>query len=585
MQFSRSLFLSLLILAGVGVGCRRGGDTAASGGSTKNNVIWSTISDIQRLNPYISTDAHASYIQGEIWEPLNFSDPKTLEAYPGLASLPVVSADHSTFTYTMDPRAKWSDGKPVTSADVIFSFKTAMNPRVINSQQLRGYLMDIDSVYNPGGDVGKVEFRLKKTYYNTDRVLGQGYVPILPKHVLDPKSLTDKMSWAELRNSESKNAVIQEFAEWFESPDLAREPKYQIGSGAYVFASWVTNDRIILKRDSNYWAKDIVWREAYPDELIFKTISDQNAAFTALKSTDIDLVDGLTPEQYDQLDPKKSKGLRKDTVFYNNYSFIAWNPLRPIFRDVATRKALTALIDRESIITHVLKNQAKPVEGPVPFTQPNVNPNLKQVAYNVDSAKRMLTAAGWADTDGDGILDKMIDGKKMPFKFTFLTNAGNDTRKQILLVIAEQFRKAGIVAEVSAIEWSVFLENTKGKSYDAAYSAWTGNPTEDELFQLWHSSQAANKGSNFYSYKNPEADKLMEAIRTEFDKDKRYAMHYKLQEMILNDQPLTFLFCSPARIGMVDRFDNVEFFRGRPGFDPRYFIVRGAGIQKQTPNS
>jgi ABC-type transport system substrate-binding protein len=584
MQVSRSLFLGLLMLAGIGAGCRRSGDNAA-GGSTKNHVIWSTISDIQRLNPYISTDAHASYVQGEIWEPLNFSDPRTLEPSAGLASLPVISEDHSTFTYTMDPRAKWSDGKPVTSADVIYSFKTAMNPRVINSQQLRGYLLDIDSVYNPGGDAGKVEFRLKKTYYNTDRVLGQGYVLILPKHVLDPKNISDKISWKELHNNASNDAAIKEYAEWFESAELARDPKFQIGSGAYIFTNWITNDRLILKKNPNYWAKDMKWREAYPDELIFKTISDQNAAFTALKSQDVDLIDGMTPEQYDQLDPSKNKGLRKDTVYYNNYSFIAWNPLRPMFRDVATRRALTALIDRPSIIQHVLKGQAKMVEGPVPFTQPNVNPNLKQIGFNVDSGKRMLTEAGWSDTDGDGILDKVIDGKKTPFKFVFLTNAGNDTRKQILLVISEQLRKVGIDAQVSAIEWSVFLENTRQKSYDACYSAWAGNPTEDELYQLWHSSQASNKGSNFYSYKNPEADRLMENIRTEFDKDKRYQMHFQLQEMILKDQPLTFLFSSPARIGMVDRFDNVEFFRGRPGFDPRYFIVRGANVQKQTPNS
>lgn len=565
----------------VATGCRRNSDNAgASGLSTKNNVVWVTIADIQRLNPYTSTDAQASYVQSEIWEPLNFVDPKTLESYAGIASLPAISEDKSRFTYTMDPRATWSDGKPLTSDDVIFSFKAAMNPKVINAQPLRNYLMDIDSVYQPGGDRSKVEFQLKKAYFNTPSVLGEGYVMILPKHVLDPKNLTDKITWAELHQPNPANKAVGEFATWFESAEIAREPKYQIGSGAYIFTGWVTNDRLILKKNPNYWGKTIRRREAYPDEIIYKTISDMNAGFTALKAKDIDINDNLTPEQYIQLDLKQSPHLRKDTVYYNTFTFISWNQKRPMFADKKVRKALTALINREQIIEHVLKGLGKPAEGPVPFTQPNWNPNVKQPAYNVDAAKAQLSEAGWTDSDGDGILDKVLNGKRTPFKFTFLSNAGNDTRKQILLVVAEQLRKVGIEAQVSALEWSVYLENTQTHQYDAAFGAWAGNPTEDDIYQLWHSSQAVNKGSNWYSFRNPEADKLMEDIRTEFDKAKRLAMHYRLQEIIVEEQPVTFLYAPPARIGIVDRFDNVEFFRGRPGFDPRYFIVRGAGVKK-----
>lgn len=574
------LFLGLFVLLlGVVNGCRRSSDTEVGGLSTKNNFVWAILSDIQRLNPYTSTDAQASYVQSEIWEALNFVDPKTFEPYPGLASLPVISEDHSTFTYTMDPRAKFSDGKPVTSTDVIFSFKAAMNPRVINSQPLRNYLLDIDSVYNPGGDLSKVEFRLKKAYFNTPSVLGQGYVYILPKHILDPQNLTDKITWKDLHEQAPVNPAVQEFATWFESAETAREPKYQIGSGAYVFTGWITNDRLVLKKNPNYWGMNIRWREAYPDEIIYKTINDQNAQFTALKAKDIDLIEVLTPEQYINLEPAKYQ-LRKDTVYFNVITFIAWNNKRPLFQDKRVRKALTALIDRELIIKQIMKDLAKPVDGPVPFTQPNWNPNVKQIGYNVEEAKRLLAEAGWSDTDGDGILDKMLNGKRTPFKFVFQTNAGNDTRKQILLILAEQLRKVGIVAEVSALEWSVYLENTQTHNYDAAYGGWTGNATEDDIYQLWHSSQSKNKGSNWYSFINAEADKLMEDIRVEFDKTKRYQMHYRLQELITDEQPVSFLFATPQRIGMVDRFDNVEFFRGRPCFDPRYFMVRGSGVKK-----
>lgn len=581
MQFSRSLFLSLLALAGV-AGCGRSNKN--SGGDSANRVIVTVSSDIEKLNPYTSSDAAASYVQQQIWEPLNFQDPKTLELYAGLASLPVVSDDHLTYTFTMDPKAHWSDGKPVTSDDVIFSFKAALNPKLINIQHLRNYLDKIDSVYNPGGDKSKVEFKLSKATFNDHSVLAGGYVPIMPKHINDPKSLTDKITWADLHNMETTNPSAAEFATWFESGETARDPKYQIGSGAYIFSGWVTNDRLILKLDTSYWAKTYKWREAYPAEIIFKTINDQNASLNALKAREVDVFDALTSEQYlEQLNPEQHKHIRKDTVYYNNISFIAYNNDRPIFKDVRVRKALTALVDRDLIHQQLLKGMAKKIEGPVAPSQPNYNPAVKQQAFDVEAAKKLLDEAGWKDTDGDGILDKVLDGKKTKFSFTYTTQAGAEIPKRILLIIIEQLRKVGIEANLVAPERSVFLENTRSKNYDAAYSGWAGNATEDEIYQLWHSSQAKNKGSNFYSFRNAEADKLMEDIRVEFDKDKRYAMHYRMQEIITQEQPVTFMFSTPLRIGMVDRFDNVWYSRQRPCYDPRYFIARGSGVKPLQP--
>lgn len=568
------------------IGCGGGsGSPGASNLSTKNNVVWWQLSDIERLNPYTSSDANASYVQQKIWEPLNFQNPQTLELMPGLASLPEVTEDHLTYTYTMDPRAKWSDGKPVTSADVIFSFKAAMNPKVVNSQQIRNYLLTIDSVYNPGGDASKVEFKLAKPYYDAKSVLGGGYVLILPKHIQDPESLTDKCSWADLHNQETTNKAVKDFAVWFEKPEIARDAKYQIGSGPYVFKEWVTFSHITIKLNPNYWAKDVQWQEAYPDEIIYKTINDQNAALTALKARDIDIIDNLKPDQFTtQIDIKKQPFLRKERVFYNAYTYIAWNNANQLFADKQVRKALTMLIDRDEILSSILKNLTRKNDGPIMFTQPNYDSTVKQVAYNPEEAKKLLAASGWTDTDGDGILDKVLNGKKTPFKFTFQVNAGNEVRKQILLIIAEKLRKVGIEAGVTPLEWSVYLENTKSHNFEAAYGSWSGNATEDDIYQLWHSSQSKNKGSNYISFKNAELDQLLTDFRTEFDKSKRTAMSKRIQEIFAEECPGTFLFAGPLYIAMVDRYDNVEFFRQRPCFEVRYWMVRGSGVKK-APNA
>jgi peptide/nickel transport system substrate-binding protein len=580
--------LSLLLTVAIftAIGCGGGsGSPGASGLSTKNNVVWHQLSDIERLNPYTSTDANASYIQQKIWEPLNFQHPQTLELMPGLSSLPEESEDHLTYTYTMNPKAMWSDGKPVTTADVIFSFKAALNPKVVNSQALRNYLTTIDSAYNPGGDLTKVAFKLSKPYYDAKSVLGGGYVYILPKHIMDPSNLTDKCTWADLHNVETTNPSVKEFAIWFEKPEIARDAKYQIGSGPYVFKEWVTFSHITLKLNPNYWAKDIAWAEAYPDEIIFKTINDQNSSLTALKAKDIDLIEQVKPDQFlSQIDTVKNPHLRKERVFYNAYTYIAWNNTKPLFSDKQVRKALTMLIDRDELLKSIYKNLTRPVDGPIMFTQPNYDSTVRQVAFNPEEARKLLAEAGWSDTDGDGILDKVINGKKIPFKFTFQVNSANEVRKQVLLVISEKLRKVGIEAGVMPLEWSVYLENTKSHNFDAAFGSWTGNATEDDIYQLWHSTQSKNKGSNYVSFKNTELDKLLEDFRVEFDKPTRLAMSKRIQEIFAEECPVSFLFGSPLYIAMVDRFDNVEFFRQRPCFDVRYWMVKGSGVKK-APNT
>lgn len=576
--------LATLVAVGFISGCskKEGADTDY-GLSKKNNIVWWQLSDIQRLNPYTSTDANGSYVQQEIWEALNYQNPRTLELMPGLASLPEISEDHLTYTYTMNPAAHWSDGKPLTGEDVIFSFKAVLNPKVINSQQLRNYFITLDSAYYPAGDKSKVAFHLSKPFYSADQVLGGGYVLILPKHILDPKNLTDKCTWEDLHNQNTKNTAVAEFAEWFERPEIGRDPEFQIGSGPYVYKEWVTFSHITLKRDPNYWAKDMVWHESYPEELVYKTINDQNAALVALKGKELDLIDVMKPDQFvNQMDTAKQPFLAKKILFYNAYMFIGWNNLNPLFSDKRVRKALTMLVDRDKILHSIMKDLTAKNDGPIMFTQPNYDSTIHQLGYNPEEAKKLLKEAGWEDTDGDGVLDKIINGKRTPFKFTFQANAGNEVRKQVFLVVSEELRKAGIDAAVTTFEWSVFLENTHNHNYDAAFGTWSGNATEDDIYQLWHSTQSKNKGSNWVSFHNDELDKLLTDTRTEFDKAKRYAMARRMQEIFQEESPVTFLYAYPNYMGYLKRFENTEFFRQRPCFDLRYWTVKGTGIKPRA---
>ena len=571
--------LAVLIIGGM-AGCKGGGGPAG-GLSTKNSVVWYISSDVESVNPMLSNDEGANYIENLVYEGLSSNDPRTQAYIPWLAALPQESADHLTWTFTMDPAARWSDGKPVTAEDVIYSYKIANNPYVINAAPVRSYFGMMDSVWIPAGHPNQVIFHWQR--YRFDLLNIMNYVRVLPKHVWDPTNLTDKISWADLKQGQPSNPAAKQVADEFQDPKYQRDPSHVIGSGSYIFETWITNDHITLHRDTNYWAKDHPWGDAYPNQITFKTIKDPNAALIALKNQDIDIDQSLTAPQYlvDLADTVKFHYIKKDTVYENVTTYIAWNNARPLFKDPKVRKALTMLIDRDEIIRVIAKGLSKKIEGPVAPTQPNFDPTVKEPPFNIEAAKKLLAEDGWADHDGDGILDKTIDGKKVDFKFTFSAPSGSDIPKQVLLIISNGLKKVGITADIVQIEWSVFLQNERNHNFDASINAWIGNMTEDEISQLWESSQIKNKGSNFYSYSDPEADKLMEAIKVEPDKAKRFEMSHKLQHLMVEDQPVTWMYSSPARIAWIDRFDNFEFFRSRPPFAPQYWIVRGSGIERR----
>jgi peptide/nickel transport system substrate-binding protein len=582
-QRKNAFYLATLLLsATLFASCHTAGGPA-NGLSTKNEVVWYSPSDVDELNPMLSTSELANYVEGEMYESLTGGNPRTQGYVAQLAKMPVESSDHLTLTFTMDSSAHWSDGKPLTAEDVVFSYKIVNNPRVINAAPIRSYFANLDSCWIPAGHNDQVVFHYNK--YRYDLIKITNYVRVIPKHIWDPTNFTDKISWADLKQSNSKNPALKQVADAFQDASIQRDNAHLIGSGAYKFETWITNDHVTLIRDTNYWGKNHPWFEAYPNKITFKTIKDQNAALIALKHGDIDIDQYLTSSQYlNDLDTTKFTNIKKDTVYENGVYFLAWNDALPLFADKNVRKALTMLVDRDEILRSISHGLNKKIEGPVAPTQPNFDPTVKQPAYDIAGAKKLLADAGWT-AGPDGILQKVLNGKLTPFRFTFQVPSGNDVNKQMLLIVSNDFKKAGIDAQVTQLEFSVYLENTRDHNFQAAYGGWSGNQTgsegtEDEISQLWESSQIKNKGSNYYSFSDPVADSLMEAIKVEPDRAKRFELSHRLQHIITDDQPVTFLFSPPDRIGWLDRFDNFEFFPTRPPFDPRYWIVKGSGVNR-----
>ena len=542
-------------------------------------LIWHELSDFEGLNPVTTTDAQAQFFYNEhLYETLLYQDWETLDFIPWIAdSLPRVSPDHLTYTFHLKTNVKFSDGVPLTSQDVLFTLKAIMDPLVINGAQLRNYFNRVKDASAPDDTTFIVQ--MSEPYFLADHQLGS--INIMPKHILDPHNLTDKFTIPECLNiaHAKKNKAMVEFGDWFGSTEVSKGPKYLIGSGPYVVKEWDSGDKVVAERNPNYWNAGAKWGTAYPDKIVMKTVNDFNAAITALKGGDLDLIEGLTPQLFiNQLDTQKDKQIAKDAYFAPRFDYIGWNEQNPIFADKRVRQALTYLTDVPTMIDKVMHGMARPIFGPTYFLRKECHPSLKPYGFDPEKAKQLLKDAGWTDSDGDGVLDKVINGHKVDFSFSFMLNSANEIRKQVALILTEELRKAGIKAEVQELDFTVFLQNLRNHKFDAYIGAWSLPADAPDEYQIWHSSQV-DRGTNYIYYKNKTVDSLIDLNRTEFDENKRIDYMRKFQEILYDEQPYTFLWTPKERVAYSSRFQNVHWFGIPPGYDPQTWWVP-KGIQR-----
>jgi peptide/nickel transport system substrate-binding protein len=141
-------------------------------------------------------------------------------------------------------------------------------------------------------------------------------------------------------------------------------------------------------------------------------------------------------------------------------------------------------------------------------------------------------------------------------------NAGNTTRKSVALVLQDELKKHGIAASVRELDWTIFLADVKVRKFDAILLGWAMSVNEPDAYQVWHSSQAANKGSNHISFKNARADRILEQYRREFDERKRIELYREFQQILSDEQPYTFLFVGKSVSAVQRRIRGVEVLPG-----------------------
>ncbi|MGH0032876.1 MAG: ABC transporter substrate-binding protein [Myxococcota bacterium] len=563
--------------AAAGDGAMVDGNAAADAGGDEGPPVrgdWlveHTLSDPDRLNPYTSSDRGASIAMSSIFQTLLTIDPETLDQVPLLAkALPEISEDQLSYTFALRREPTFADGRPLTSEDVVFSLKVIRNPEVA-APHLRNYFNSVSDAV--ALDEHTVRIDLSEVYFRNRWILGA--FEVIPRHYYDPEDLLGDIGVAELNDWDSLSPEKQERATRFArafNDDFQRNP---MGSGSFALVDperdYVTGERIVLRHRDNFWAPgNTDLGDAWVDRLVYRIINDREAALVAFKSGDLDFIRGITPIQATRQtgDARFKARAGKHAEIRGAYSYIGWNQTREIFQDVRVRRALSHLVDKQNLVDKVMLGLAKPVEGPIAFQRPEYNENLQPWEYSPEKARAILLEAGWSDTDGDGVLDKDLagDGVRVPLRFEIISNAGNDERKKIGLTVIDSFKKNGIDASFRSVDWSIMLEKVKKFDYDAVVLGWIGGiAIPPDAYQIWHSSQAIEGGSNHIAYENDEVDRILEEYRVTFDADRRKELYDRFQEILYEEQPYTFLFAGASVSVWDKRFAGVRWY---PGMDP-----------------
>ncbi len=539
----------LLLIAGV----ERAFDGQETGSVTGDWLLLHMLSDPEQLNPLTSNDAGASSILGYIFQGLLTRDPRTLELKPLLAeSRPVISADKLTYTFKIRRDVTFQDGHPLTGEDVLFSIKAIKCP-LVNAPFLRVYyasVVDAELV-----DDYTIRFVTKEPYFLNENVLGG--IDVLPRHYYDPDNLLKDVTVRELNRETSRQPDnSKRFADHF-NKSYNRRP---MGSGPYKFQSWKTGQEVMLVRDQNYWGNGKRGiDQPYLDVYRYRIINNPDAALVRLKSGGLDTMN-LQPLQH--LRQTRSKRFQKDyqklLYFSPGYTYIGWNNAHPIFQDKRVRRAMTHLTNRKQMVKAILFGLGKVIDSPIYRFRPEYDESLVSIPYDPQKALGLLGEAGWKDTDGDGLLDKVIDGKSTPFRFEIKFNSGNTIRKSVVLTLQDELKKHGITVTVRQLDWTIFLDDVRNHKFDAMVLGWAMSVNEPDAFQVWHSSQADNKGSNMISYKNSRVDKILEDYRREFDPKIRIELYREFQRILHDEQPYTFLFMGRSISAVQRRFQGVK---------------------------
>lgn len=479
---------ALLSLSGLAVATSAQADSDAGGKPIKVSMV----ADIDTFNPFTAVLLASTGINRYQYEAL-VGYGRNSEPEPGLADKWETSDEGKTWTFHIPKDRKWSDGKPVTADDVVYTYTSIMKTTALQAAN-GGLVTNIADVTAP--DPQTVVMTLKSAQAPNP---GQE-IPIVPKHI-----------W--------ENEDAAKFA----------ADKDVVGSGPFTITTYKTGQSVELKANKHFWRG-----EPKIAGVTYVTYKNTDAAVQGLKSGEVDLVDQLTPAQYESLDG--AKNITRHAGIGRRYQALAINPGtididgkpmgdgNPALEDPQLRKAIFMAVDKKTLLDRVLNGLGTIGQTEVPASYEKYfgfAEGHAEVPFDLDGANKLLDDAGYKQ-GADGIREGK-DGK--PLKFRLMGRNTDPAHAQMADFLTSWFKDIGIALEVSMVTPDkVNKDSTLGK-YDLYFTGWSLGPDPDNQLAMNTCASRPNAdGSGNTSENNwcsPEFDKIFKAQHAELDADKR----------------------------------------------------------------
>jgi len=512
----------LLVLLTVLVLVFRGAILAPEAPRPGGTYVEGVVGQLGSLNPLFGeATAGPNDLDALLFEPLVRVLPTgTVQAR--LASRWEVSPDGRSYSFTVRPNARWSDGTPVTADDVVFTVRTVQDP------QFPGALLNQSwkDIIATAIDAGHVRFALPG--HNAGFLANLELLDIVPSHLLAGKSM------AELASA---------------SPNLN-----PVGTGPFRMVGNL-GDRIQLERNP------FAWRRPWLNSMTIRSFPSQTAALDALDRGQIDGLANLTPSGAAQERANRQVSVLSTSTY--QYAELLFNlkAEAPYFQDVKVRQAIARAIDRPAIIRDVLGGQAVPADSPIPRSITwAYDGAAQQPAHDATAAAKLLDDAGW--TLVNGVRTKGATS----LSFGLTVSSDVPPYERVAEKVATQLAEVGIVAQLRPVTTASLIHDyLNPRSFDMTLTAFDNGPDPD-VYSFWHSSQSHTGGFNFAGMKkNVFIDGDLEDGRNTLDLKARAKAYATFQEDFAKEIPAVFLY-SPRYVIAVNR--RIHGFRLDSAIEP-----------------
>lgn len=527
-------------------------------GNFGGELIASTIGEGPKtFNPFNSKDNTSSTMAGVMFDGLLTTNPVTGQPAPKLAKSYEISPDGKTYIIHLRRGIKWSDGKPITADDVVFTWSDIIFAGLGDTSTRDSLVIDDKLPTVSKIDDYTVEFTTPKPYAPFIRMLSAS---IAPKHYFLP--------------------AVKGGAETFDRfLSTTTPPKDIVVSGAFKLKEYVPAQRVVFERNPNYYEINKEKQKLpYLDRFIYLIVGDLNNEVLKFEAKELDVISlqgskvaryksleahsdfklynlgPATGTMYLSMNLNNRKG--KNGKFYVNPTKQKW------FQDLNFRQAVDYAIDRKNMVFNIANGIGEPLFTPESLNSIYLNKNIKPYSRNLEKSRELLKKSGFYTNKGK-LYDK--DGNRV--EFDLYTNAGNTEREAIGVMVKQDLEDLGMKVNFKPIEFNSLVNKLVSTfDWDMVIMGLTGSPLEPNGGKnVWLSDgrlhifnmRLSQEGKDKILPWEKELDECFTkgALATKFEDRKKY--YDKYQEIVYLQKPFIYIYSPVIIVAIRDKFKNI----------------------------